>query len=227
MGVLRVLGGVIYAALIFAAIVLLPGRAWYWPRAWIFLVLTVVGTLATSIVLQVRSPGLLKERWGAPVQRGQPVRDRILVLLLVAGFCGSLAFASWDGHQRRLLPPPSLAVALAGLIVAALGWTLMSAAMLQNAFAAPVVKLQPERGQHVIDTGVYSLVRHPMYSGAALFMLGTAVWLGSWAGAIATLVPDVVMALRIVSEERFLAQGLPGYTAYRARVRWRLIPFVW
>jgi protein-S-isoprenylcysteine O-methyltransferase Ste14 len=152
------------------------------------------------------------------------VRDRILVLLLVAGFCGSLAFASWDGHLRRLLPPPSLAIALAGLIVAALGWTLMSAAMLQNAFAAPVVKLQPERGQHVIDTGVYAAVRHPMYSGAALFM---AVWLGSWAGALATLVPDVVMALRIVGEERFLAERLPGYAAYRARVRWRLIPFVW
>jgi protein-S-isoprenylcysteine O-methyltransferase Ste14 len=109
----------------------------------------------------------------------------------------------------------------------AFGWWLITAAMVANAFAAPVVKLQQERGHHVIDSGPYRIVRHPMYSGAIPMLLGMALWFGSYAAAIAAILPIALIAIRTVIEERFLRRELPEYDQYITRTRFRLIPFVW
>jgi protein-S-isoprenylcysteine O-methyltransferase Ste14 len=111
------------------------------------------------------------------------------------------------------------------LIVA--GWWIIALVFRENSFAAPVVKHQAERQHKVVDTGVYSVVRHPMYAGIFIFNVGIASWLESYAGAIAALVPMAFLAVRIVFEERFLRQQLTGYQAYREKVRYRLIPLVW
>jgi protein-S-isoprenylcysteine O-methyltransferase Ste14 len=79
----------------------------------------------------------------------------------------------------------------------------------------------------VVDSGVYSIVRHPMYSGTGLFMVGLALWLESAAGAFLTAVPMVILAIRIKYEEEFLKRELTGYDEYTRRVRYRLIPLVW
>jgi protein-S-isoprenylcysteine O-methyltransferase Ste14 len=97
----------------------------------------------------------------------------------------------------------------------------------ENAFAAPVVKHQEERGHKVVDTGVYRIVRHPMYAGIFVFAVGMALWLESYAAALTVLVPIGILAVRIAFEERFLRQYLEGYNAYTEKVRYRLIPFVW
>ena len=103
----------------------------------------------------------------------------------------------------------------------------MTLAMKVNPFAVPVVRLQEERHQRVIDTGAYAVVRHPMYAGFVPMVLGPALWLGSYASALLAIVPIVVLAVRSVFEERFLKRELKGYDAYREKVRYRLIPFVW
>ena len=103
----------------------------------------------------------------------------------------------------------------------------MALALHENAFAAPVVKYQEERHQRVIDSGVYSKVRHPMYAGGIPFIIGICLWLGSYAAALLAIVPIGVLALRIVMEESFLRHELDGYEEYTARIRYRLIPFVW
>ena len=91
-----------------------------------------------------------------------------------------------------------------------------------------MVKLQEERHQTVIDAGVYSIVRHPMYAGGALIMLGLPLWLESYAAALLAIVPvATILVLRILFEERFLRRELKGYNAYTERVRYRMIPFVW
>src|SRR5262249_10623166 len=99
--------------------------------------------------------------------------------------------------------------------------------MRENSFAAPVVRIQEERGQTVITTGPYRYVRHPMYAGALFFLFGSPLLLGSWWGLVPALLLALMLALRIPVEEKALRAGLPGYAAYAARVRYRLIPLVW
>ena len=107
------------------------------------------------------------------------------------------------------------------------GWWIISLVFKENAFAAPVVKHQEERHQTVIDTGVYSIVRHPMYAGAALLLIGMPLWLESNAGVLLASVPIGILVVRILFEEKFLRRELKGYDAYTKRVRYRLIPGLW
>jgi protein-S-isoprenylcysteine O-methyltransferase Ste14 len=118
-------------------------------------------------------------------------------------------------------------VSAIGLVLFAAGWWLMTAAMVENAFAAPVVRHQAERHQHVIETGPYRIVRHPMYTSVIPFMIGMALWLGSYAAAIFAILPIAVLMIRLLLEEKFLRRELPGYEQYTTRTRFRLIPFVW
>ncbi|RLT43999.1 MAG: isoprenylcysteine carboxylmethyltransferase family protein [Chloroflexi bacterium] len=97
----------------------------------------------------------------------------------------------------------------------------------ENTFLAPVVRVQEERGQTVVSTGPYAVVRHPMYAGALILFLATPLLLGSWWGLAAAVALTAAMSLRIPLEERELRRSLPGYAEYALRVRYRLLPGVW
>lgn len=99
--------------------------------------------------------------------------------------------------------------------------------LFQNAFAAPIVKDQSERGQVLIDTGLYGCIRHLFYLGNLLFFIGIALWLESYASVLALPFVFVVLIIRIFIEEKTLRESLPGYTEYMGKIRYRLIPFVW
>jgi protein-S-isoprenylcysteine O-methyltransferase Ste14 len=107
------------------------------------------------------------------------------------------------------------------------GWWIVTRALAANAFAVPVVKSQADRHQYVVERGPYARVRHPMYAGIALLLVGMPLWLGSMAGALVALAPIAVLMVRIGIEEAFLRRELDGYAAYAERVRSRLIPGVW
>ena len=112
------------------------------------------------------------------------------------------------------------------MLVTALGFYLLFAALRENTFAAPVVKMQKERGQQVVSTGPYSLVRHPMYAGATLLFIGGPLLLSSIVGFMLGVVLIVTIAIRSVGEEAMLRAELPGYREYMRKVRWRMFPFV-
>jgi len=126
-----------------------------------------------------------------------------------------------------LLGTADVGVGAVGLVLFAAGWTMVALALRENAFAAPIVKRQEERGQFVVQTGPYRLVRHPMYAGAIPLMTGMPLWLGSVAGVLLAVVPLTFIVLRLLIEERVLRLELPGYDEYARKVRWRVIPFVW
>jgi protein-S-isoprenylcysteine O-methyltransferase Ste14 len=203
-----------------------PGEV-AWPRAWALVAIFFLATVASLVLLARTSPALLAARFAPPIQRGQPVADRIAVLLFVPAFAGAIRFVPYDVFSLRVLPPPGRVVAALGVALVVVGWVVVTGAMHANAFAIPVVKSQADRRQRVVDRGPYAIVRHPMYAGIALVMVGMPLWLGSTAGALVALVPIAILAVRIGIEERFLRAELDGYAEYAARVRARLVPGVW
>lgn len=197
----------------------------HWPSAWVFLVTSVLlGPLCGWWLYRI-DPGLLAERLRPVIQREQPGADKGFIIVFIAAI---LAWLIAIGLDRRA------AASSVPLALQALGFVLYLACTLftmwvfrENSFAAPVVKLQAERAQHVISTGPYAHVRHPMYSGMIMFFAGIPLLLGSWWGLAVAPVFLVLLAVRIHIEERTLRAGLPGYSDYAARVRYRLLPGVW
>ena len=114
-----------------------------------------------------------------------------------------------------------------GALLIAVGLVIVWLTFRENSFAAPVVRIQDERQQRVISTGPYAIVRHPMYSGASVYMIGMPLLLGSWLGLLILPLILGALTLRIFIEEDVLRKGLPGYDEYAHRIRYRLIPRVW
>jgi protein-S-isoprenylcysteine O-methyltransferase Ste14 len=217
------LKGVVFLALLAGLMALAAGRIW--PAGWAFVLTALAVNLLTGVLLRVSDPDLLVER--VKMQPGTKPWDRFLaaamallsplVILLLAGLeirfralDGSIGFWNWVGLAL---------VALSGLATAGV--------MLANNFFSATVRIQSERGHHVVDTGPYRLVRHPGYSSVLVYFLAMPLALGSawaWAG-VALAVLALVVRTRL--EDHTLQQELPGYREYTMRTRYRLIPGIW
>jgi protein-S-isoprenylcysteine O-methyltransferase Ste14 len=227
MFILKSIASIIFNVAIFAVLLFLPAATLDWWRAWLFIGVVFIGMVGGVVSLSRDHEGALKERLKPPIQKGQPLADKIIVVLFLAAFYGLVIFIPLDVFRFHLMGKPGTLVSSLGLALAiAGGWTAYLA-LRENAFAALAVKHQEERQHTVIDTGVYSIVRHPLYAGDALMMVGIPLWLESYPAALLASVPIATVALRILFEERFLRRELKGYDAYTQRVRYRLIPFLW
>jgi protein-S-isoprenylcysteine O-methyltransferase Ste14 len=224
---IKIIGGILYAVVYFGILLFAPAATLHWWRAWVVLGVVLVNTTATMLIVFPGNEGLLDERYKGPLQKGQPLADKIITLALVASFTGLVAFIPLDVFRFHLLGGPGAVLSSAGLVLFAAGWGLMTFALRQNTFAAPVVKYQQERHQRVIQNGPYAVVRHPMYTGAVLLMIGLPLWLQSWAGTLLAIVPIATLVARIFCEERLLRRELEDYGVYAAKVRYRLIPLLW
>jgi len=171
-------------------------------------------------------PELLRERLKPPVQKDQPLADKLVLIPFLLLVFGAMGFMAADAARWRWsMMPPFVQWAGCGLLLAA--FLFIYWAMRANSFAAPVVKIQKDRGQTVITTGPYAIVRHPMYFGAIFYFAGTSLVLGSWWGLATVPILTLLLAIRIGIEEKTLRMGLEGYDDYAHRVRWRLIPLIW
>jgi len=207
------------------ALLFLPAGTLHWPAAWLYLATTALLGLAGGLWLAKVDPGLLEERMRPMMQKGQPAADK--KFMLAFGFAALIWFIviGLDHRWRASSVPVALqALGYAPLLAST---ALILRVVRENSFAAPVVKVQAERGHRVIDTGPYALVRHPMYSGAVLYLAAMALTLGSWWGLALSPVFFVLFSIRAGLEERALCDGLPGYADYLARVRYRLVPGLW
>jgi protein-S-isoprenylcysteine O-methyltransferase Ste14 len=171
-------------------------------------------------------PGLLRERLKPPVQKDQPLADKLILIPLLFLLFGGMGFMAAEAARWRWSTiPPSVQWAGGVLLLAVI--LFMSWTMRTNSFAAPVVKIQRERGQTVITTGPYAIVRHPLYFAALFYVAATSLVLGSWWGLATVPLVALGFAIRIRVEEKVLREGLRGYGDYARHVRWRLIPFIW
>ncbi|QHO78083.1 isoprenylcysteine carboxyl methyltransferase [Bradyrhizobium sp. CCBAU 051011] len=212
--------GVVLGALLFASAGTLD-----WPAAWAFLAVSAIIGPACGLWLAKTDPALLAERMRPTFQADQPAADKkfMLVFVLVA-----LIWLIAIGLDRRAHASDiPLALQMVGLAMYLLSTAFIMWVFRANSFAAPVVKVQAARQHHVVSSGPYAFVRHPMYSGIMLFFVGVPLLLGSWWGVAIAPVFAVLFAIRARIEERALVEGLPGYADYAARVRYRLVPGVW
>jgi protein-S-isoprenylcysteine O-methyltransferase Ste14 len=227
MPIFTLIGGGVCNVAIFGGLLLLPAGTLDWWHAWVFLGVVFVGTVASTVSVFRVNKDVLEERFKLPVRQGQPLADKIVVVLLIAAFVSLIVFIPLDVFRLHLMAQPGTLASSLGLALFVVGWWIMTLALRENAFAAPVVKHQAERQHTVISSGVYGVVRHPMYAGAVPLLVGMPLWLESYAAALLASVPIGTLAVRIVVEEQFLRRELAGYDAYTERVRYRLIPCVW
>jgi len=196
-----------------------------WAPGWTFVVLYVGFSVITLAYMVRHDPGLLEERM-TPFWSGQPAWDRVFIIVLGSLIVVWFLAMPLDAERLRWSHAPTwLHVVGAVILVASL--VLFFLTFRENSYLAPSVRVQRDRGHRVVASGPYRYVRHPLYSGVGLFVLGTALLLGSWTGLLLGAVIVVMVAWRAVREERTLREELDGYEDYLSRVRFRLIPGIW
>ena len=193
------------------------------PMFWAYLALFAVVCAGASAAVYLRSPDLVKER----VRPGEGEQDRVTVRALNLLMFVQLLLAGLDVGRLHWSATVPLALQVLGLVGFAMGMGLTTWAMLVNRFFSSAVRLQPDRGQQVVSSGPYRLVRHPGYSGGLLLLLSAGFALGSWIAMAPILLVAPLVVRRTLIEERMLARALPGYADYMRQVRSRIVPGVW
>jgi protein-S-isoprenylcysteine O-methyltransferase Ste14 len=217
--VLGFLGGVGFLVLLGAILFVCAGRRDL-PLFWAYL---GVWTVATIVGVFVADPGLIHERF----RPGPGGKDYITVYAFMPAWLGQLIVAALDVGRFHWSDTVPLAVQLAALLAMAAAMAVLVWAEAVNRFFSSVIRIQTERGHHVITTGPYRYVRHPGYAASLFLFVGGGLALGSWIAALIGLVLFVAILRRTVEEDRILHEQLEGYVDYARRVRYRLIPGVW
>ncbi len=213
--------------LLFPALLLFLSGNWFWVEGWIFSVWFIVLCFTTIIYLYRKNPALLAERYKKPGTGNQKVWDKYVVLGIVIGFIAWIVIMPLDAKRYEWTTYFPVLVKILGGIGLILSAFFFYRSYIENNFLSPLVRVQTERKQQVVSTGVYGFVRHPMYLGGVLLFIGTPMLLGSTYGLIIGLVLIFILVVRIIGEEKMLINELEGYADYKNKVKYRLIPFVW
>lgn len=206
--------------LLVGLLLFLPAGTLRYPDGWLLMGILFVPMFAAGLVMLKKSPDLLRSRLNAKEKLQD--QDRI-VRLSGLMFVASFVLAGLDFRFGWTHLPPAVTAAAVCLFLAIYG--MYAEVLRENAYLSRTVQVQ--NGQRVIDTGLYAIVRHPMYSATLLLFLAMPLVLGSLPALAAMLPYPILIARRIRSEEAYLAKHLPGYAAYREKVRWRLVPYIW
>ena len=214
-----------FTKLVIGLALFLFAPAWtldFW-QAWVYSFVFIASAALITAYLWKKDPKLLERRVNAGPAAEKEKSQQLIQLLAALAFIGIIILPSLD--HRFSWSDVSLPVAIAGLVLVALGFLIVFMVFKENSFAAATIDVAPE--QKVISTGPYAIVRHPMYSGALVMLFGTPLALGSWWGLLMFIPMTVIIAWRLRNEERFLADNLSGYQEYCRKVRYRLVPLIW
>jgi protein-S-isoprenylcysteine O-methyltransferase Ste14 len=217
-----VLRGLVQSVAFGLMLFLAAGTFNYW-QAWVFLVVAALSTSIPSCYLLRTNPVALQRRMRA----GPTAETRVVQKVLIVGGYLSLAatfVVSVLDHRFGWSPVPT-AICLVGDVLVAVGIVVQMLVVIQNSHAAATVRV--EAGQTLISTGLYGLVRHPMYTGNVIMMIGIPLALGSYWGLVFVVPGLIVLALRVRDEEKLLQEELDGYREYTRKVRYRLVPCMW
>lgn len=206
--------------LLFALLLFLPAGTTRWWNAWLMIALLFAPMFAAGLVMMARNPALLRSRLNAKEQQGE---QKTVIFLSGLLFVGSFVLAGLNFRSRWIVQPTWLVWTAAGIFL--LAYLLYAEVLRENVWLSRTVEVQ--EGQQVVDTGLYGLVRHPMYTATIFLFLAMPLVLGSPLSFLLMLGYLPIIVRRIRGEEALLEKELAGYAAYRTRVRWRLFPYIW
>ena len=206
--------------LLVGALIFLPAGTLAFAKGWLLMGLLFIPMLIAGFVMLFKAPKLLAKRLDAKEKQGdQKLVVAMSGLMFVAGF----VVAGLD-HRFSWSRMP-MAVTVASSVLFLFAYVLYAEVLRENAYLSRTVKV--EEGQTVISTGLYGIVRHPMYAATILLFIMMPLVLGSWYAAIIFLAYPVLIVIRLSGEEKLLLKELPGYGQYREKVKYRIIPFIW
>lgn len=219
--------GLIMTYLLIPLILFVCGWDIYWWQAWVFSVLVFAAGIGGRIWAEQRHPGLMAERLDFDKAPGVKPWDKVLAPLMAISVGYPLVIVAGLDHRFGWSPIFPLWFNILGFVLIAIGYFLAVWALVENRFFSGVVRIQTDRGHVVCDTGPYRIIRHPGYAGNILPLPGIVLALGS----VWTLIPAaavlIIAVIRTALEDRTLQKELPGYLEYTAKVKYRLIPFIW
>ncbi|MBR2900906.1 MAG: isoprenylcysteine carboxylmethyltransferase family protein [Clostridia bacterium] len=210
-----ILGVVLVGLLIF-----LPAGTLYYFNGWLFMGLLFVPMFLAGIVMMFKNPSLLQKRLDAKEkEREQDIVVKLSGLMFLLGF----VVAGLDFRFGWLILPKAVVIVASVLFL--LAYLLYAEVLRENTYLSRTIEIQED--QKVVSTGLYGIVRHPMYSATLLLFLSMPLVLGSLYSFLIFLAYPVLIVKRIKNEETFLEQNLDGYTEYKQKVKYRLIPYIW
>ena len=209
-----------FGALMVGLLIFLPAGTLHYAKGWLFMALLFIPMLGAGFVMLAKSPELLKKRLDA--KEKQAAQKGVLAfsgLMFLGGFLvAGLDFRYGWSHI------PTVVTIIASLLFL-LAYLLYAEVLRENAYLSRTIRV--EEGQTVVDTGLYGIVRHPMYSATLLLFLAMPLILGSWYALVVFAFYPVIIVVRLKDEERLLTQELQGYAEYKQKVKYRLLPFIW
>ena len=210
----------VFGFLVIGLLLFIPaGTLNYW-NAWVFLGILFVPMLIVGIILMIKSPDLLRKRLNSKEKES---KQQILILLGgVIFICGFVV--SGLNYRFEWIILPKWIVFMATIIFL-LAYVLYAEVLRENMYLSRIIEVQ--ENQKVIDTGLYGIVRHPMYTSTILLFLSIPLVLGSLFSFLIFMLYPIIIIKRIKNEEQVLEQGLKGYLEYKKKVKYRLIPFIW
>jgi protein-S-isoprenylcysteine O-methyltransferase Ste14 len=208
---------------VFGLLVFVPAGTFDYWRGWAFIGVFAVATLIPSVYLAKNNPAALRRRMQVGPQAETRPMQKIVIASALMLMGAMIAVSALDFRFGWSTVPT--AVSIVGLVLVAAGLTIAMLVTIQNGYAAANVKV--EEDQQLSSTGWYGLVRHPMYSGNVILMIGIPLALGSYWGLLFVVAGLGVLAVRIADEEKLLTQQLAGYRDYMQTVHYRLVPYVW
>ena len=206
--------------LLVGLLLFLPAGTLAYPQGWLFCALLFLPMLVLGVVLYLKAPGLLEKRLRS--KENQTAQKQVIGVSLLM-FVGGFLLAGLDFRFGWSTVPFWVTAAASVLLLASYG--LYGEVMRENAWLSRTVEVQ--EGQQVVSTGLYGIVRHPMYAVTTVLFLSIPLVLGSWISFFVFLLYPGLMVKRIQNEEALLVESLPGYSDYRKKVKYRMIPFIW
>lgn len=200
---------------------------WFWFEGWLFGGYMFLVSFVTTVYLYIKDPALLKERMKRPGADNTKGWDKYWLYIFILLFLGWFVIMPLDAVRFEWSETFPVWVKWVGGFLHFPAFYFLFRSFADNTYLSPNIRFQKEREHKLVDTGVYGFVRHPMYLGVLFWMIGSPLLVNSFYGLILGLLSVVALAIRIFGEEKMLVEELEGYKAYRKKVRYRLIPFVW